>query len=109
MSEIDLQSYIRPIDSVSAHIKPEDESVKKKSTSLWLRIHLLMLKLRLMGFFSSFPRLLRNFRFTLLTLIISFEAILVSVFIHYMIIYSQSVYQLSESTSSILVGSIKAV
>lgn len=103
----ETRSNMRPIDSVSAQVDLDNnESIKAKSFSWCFLLNMLMFKLRLLGFFSSFPRLLRNFRFTLLTIIISVEAILVAVFVHYMIIYAQSVYLLSESTSSILVGSI---
>jgi hypothetical protein len=98
-------SNVKPVDSVSNQID-NNESIKKKSLSWCFLIHLFLVKLRVLGFLSSFPRLLRNFRFSLLVIIISVESILVSVFVHYMILYSQNVYQLTESTASILVGAI---
>ena len=59
-----------------------------------------------LGFFKSFLLLIMNFRYTLLIIILSIECILVSIFSHYMIIYSQNVFLLSSSRSSILVGGV---
>jgi hypothetical protein len=63
-------------------------------------------KLKIGGFVKSLLKLLTNFRYVLLIVILSFECIIISIFTHYMILYSQHVYKISNSRSSIMVGGI---
>jgi solute carrier organic anion transporter family, member 3A len=51
-------------------------------------------------------KLALNFRYTLLVLIMSVECILIALFTHYMVLYTQNIYQVSSSRSSILVGGV---
>ncbi len=62
--------------------------------------------LKLKGFVSSFFKLIINIRYSLLILIMSIECILIAIFTHYLIIYSQNIFQISSSRSSILVGGV---
>jgi MFS family permease len=63
-------------------------------------------KLKLNGFLNSLLKLFLNYRYTILILVISTDCVLLSAFTNYMILYSQNVYQLSSSKSSILVGGV---
>jgi len=58
------------------------------------------------GFLKSVFKLFINFRYTLLVLVISIECILIAGFTYYMVLYTENVYQVSSSRSSILVGLI---
>ena len=61
---------------------------------------------KLKGFVKSLFKLLLNFRYSLLVIILSVECILVATFTNYMILYSQNIYQLSSSRASIIVGGV---
>jgi len=65
-----------------------------------------LFNLKIKGFLTSFIQLIINFRYTLLIIIMSIECILISIFTHYLVIYTQNVYQMSSSFSSILVGGV---
>ena len=93
--------------SSMAIIVPKSKPAKRKRTcSAYFRDKFAHTKLKLKGFFKSFFKLILNLRYTLLIIILSIECILVAGFVHYMILYSQNIYQISSSRSSILVGGV---
>lgn len=63
-------------------------------------------RLKFKGFLTSFLKLILNLRYTLLVIILSFECILVAAFTNYMVLYTQHVYQIPSSKSSIMVGGV---
>lgn len=72
--------------------------------SMW---HLCIgLKHKLLPLFHSSAKLFTNLRYILLIFIMSIECIIISIFSHYVILYSQHVFKLSNSKSSIMVGGI---
>ena len=93
--------------SSMAIIVPKSKTTKRKRTcSAYFRDKFAHTKLKLKGLFKSFFKLILNLRYTLLIIILSIECILVAGFVHYMILYSQNIYQISSSRSSILVGGV---
>jgi hypothetical protein len=92
------------VDSSSAAKKVSLESegrLKSFITHRWDGI-----KTKLGGFVKSLLKLFTNFRYVMLIVILSFECIIISIFTHYMILYSQHVYKISNSKSSIMIGGI---
>lgn len=75
---------------------------RKKFSIFWCNLFNYKIK----GFIGSFYKLIINFRYTLLIIIMSIECILIAIFTHYLIIYSQNIYQISSSKSSILIGGV---
>lgn len=72
--------------------------------SLLIRVQKSHLKFK--GLLSSLISLVLNLRYSLLVLILSIECVLVAAFTNYMVLYTQHVYQIPSSKTSILVGGV---
>jgi hypothetical protein len=77
-TQIEFAPPMQPSDSVSAAFSANQVSqdTKMKGFSWCFFLNYIVIKMRILGFLSSFPRLLRNFRFTLLVFVTSIESIL---------------------------------
>ncbi|CAF0877365.1 unnamed protein product [Brachionus calyciflorus] len=92
--------------SITPSLSPTPTLKKKPSCGKRLINKINHSKIKFKGFLSSFLKLILNFRYALLVIIMSIECILVALFTNYMILYAQNVYQVSSSLSSILVGGV---
>ncbi len=117
-----LDSISTISNSVSTYTNPSIAQSNQNSTTKILKNHensknayrlkhffrdkFMNVKLKLQGFLKSFLKLIMNLRYTLIVIIMSLECIIVSIFTHYMILYSQQIYKLPNSRASILVGGI---
>ena len=91
-----------PVSSEAGSVVlPKDATCGQK---LVAKMRFVLFKLK--GFVKSLFKLLLNFRYSLLVIILSVECILVATFTNYMILYSQNIYQLSSSRASIIVGGV---
>lgn len=63
-------------------------------------------RIKFKSFLTSLFRLILNLKYVLIVLIMSIECILIALFTNYMVLYTQNVYQVSSSISSILVGGV---
>ena len=86
----------------AAPTSSENESGLKR----FVKRRLSGIKLKVSGFVKSLLKLFTNFRYVLLIVILSFECVIISIFTHYMILYSQHIYKISNSKSSIMIGGI---
>lgn len=93
-----------PREQIRHHHKSLLVKTQNLQTSLLVRLEHSQLKFK--GLLASLIALLLNLRYTLLIVILSVECILVAGFTNYMVLYTQHVYQIPSSKSSILVGGV---
>lgn len=98
----------RILQAPREHIRHHHKSLLIKTqnlqTSLLVRLEHSHLKFK--GLLGSLISLLLNLRYTLLIVMLSIECVLVAGFTNYMVLYTQHVYQIPSSKSSILVGGV---